>query len=83
MSFESDDIRTIGDLTRELNYSYSKVQGVVKDLDVALSAGNGRVLFYSKKDVVKELFRRHEDMLKFMGYLSPEQSYDVVTEPDA
>lgn len=83
MSFESDDLRTIGDLARELNYSYGKAQGVVKDMEPALSAGNGRLLFYSKSAVVQVLFERHKDMLTFMGYLSPEQSYDMVTQPDA
>jgi len=40
-------------------------------------------VFYNKADVVKALFAKHEVMLRFMGYLSPEQSYDIVTEQDA
>lgn len=82
-SINTEDLRTIGDLSRELGFSQPKVRALVEGVEPAISAGNGRVVFYNKADVVKALFNKHEVMLKFMGYLSPEQSYDIVTEQDA
>jgi len=82
-NIDTDDLRTVGDLSRELGWSQPKVRGIVDGIKPAIEAGNGRVVFYSKADVVSALFEKHRVMLDFMGYLSPEKSYDVVTEPDA
>jgi len=82
-SINTEDLRTVGDLSRELGFSQPKVRTLVEGITPAISAGNGRVVFYNKADVVKALFTKHEVMLRFMGYLSPEQSYDIVTDQDA
>lgn len=82
-NINTDDLRTLGDLSRELGWSRPKVLRIVEGVTPAIETGNGRVVFYDKKDVVRSLFEEHKVMLEFMGYLSPDESYDVVTEPDA
>jgi hypothetical protein len=82
-NINTDDLRTVGDLSRELGWSGPKVRTIVEGVKPAIEAGNGRVVFYNKSDVVSALFEKHKVMLQFMGYLSPEQSYDITVTPDA
>ncbi|ATW62513.1 hypothetical protein HWB39_gp23 [Streptomyces phage WRightOn] len=82
-NINTEDLRTIGDLSRELKYSSPKIRNIVAGIKPAIEAGNGRVVFYNKKDVVDALFERNKTLLQFMGYLSPEQSYDITVSPDA
>ncbi len=82
-NINTEDLRTVGDLSRELGWSQPKIRSIVDDIKPAIEAGNGRVVFYNKSDVVSALFEKHKVMLDFMGYLSPEQSYDVTVQPEA
>ncbi|UVK59151.1 terminase small subunit [Streptomyces phage JPandJE] len=81
--FNPDDLRTVGDIGKELGYSNPKIQRIVADLTPVLAIGNGRIAFYDKRDIIEVLFEENKRLLDFMGYLSPKQSYDIVTKSDA
>lgn len=81
--FDPDNLRTVGDLTQELGYSNPKINRLVADLKPVLSVGKGRIAFYDKRDIIKVLFEENRRLLDFMGYLSPDESYDISIESDA
>lgn len=78
-----DDLMTIGDINDELGYSAARINTLMRDTVPTLAIANGRIKFYTRDQVKLALFEANKAMLTFMGYLSPELSYDVVTEKDA
>ncbi len=79
----STDLKTTGDVARSLNVSIPKAKGMLEGLEPAVTAGNGRVVLWDLSSVKRHLAERNADLLSFLGYLSPEQSYDVLVEVDA
>lgn len=77
------DLKTTGDVARSLNVSIPKVKGMLDGLEPAVTAGNGRVVLWDLASVKRHLADKNADLLSFLGYLSQEESYDVLVEVDA
>lgn len=78
---DTEQVITVSDLVTELGVSIPTARGIVADLEAV--AVINRTGFYSRDDVKKELYARNEQLLKFMGYLSLSESYDVTVSTDA
>jgi hypothetical protein len=80
---KSENLVTVGDISRSLGWSQPKVRGALSGLTPDISAGNGRVVLYDITKVKQEIYNQNRDILDFLGYLSPAESYDVTVEVDA
>lgn len=78
-----DDLMTIGDINAELGYSAARINTLMRDTEPALAIANGRIKFYTRDQVKQALFEANKSVFEFIGYVSPDKSYDVVTEKDA
>jgi hypothetical protein len=76
-------ILTPTEVGEQLDWSYARVRTLLADVEPALSTAGGRFRFYSKESVVEALYAHNEKILKFMGFLPPAESYDIVTKSDA
>lgn len=77
-------LTTVADIARDLKRSAITVKDWLKDVEPALSAQNGRVLFYDVDTVRDVLYTKHEDLFSFMGYLRPAETYDTtITDAQA
>lgn len=71
------DYMSYGDVARALNTTLARAKGLLKGLDASLTVGNGRVVLFDRAEVRKHLYEAHRDVIQFIGYLSPSESYDV------
>lgn len=78
---DTEQVVTVADLVTELGVSIPTARGIVVDLKEVATIN--RTHFYDREDVKKELYARNERLLKFMGYLSLSESYDVTVSTDA
>lgn len=79
----SENLVTVGDIARSLGWSQPKVRSALSGLTPDIQAGNGRVVLYDLSRVKREIYDQNRDILDFLGYLSPEQSYDATVQVDA
>lgn len=77
----SNDYMSYGDVARELSTTAARVKGLLKGLEPSLTAGNGRVVLFSRTEVRRHLYKAHRDVILFIGYLSPDKSYDLKVDP--
>ena len=78
-----DDLLTVGEINTELGYSAARINTLMRDTEPTLALANGRIKLWTRLQVKEALFEANKTVFEFMGYLSPSESYDVVTEPDA
>lgn len=71
-----------GDVARALNTTHARAKGALAGLEPDLVVGNGRIVLFEEDSIKVHLFESNKDLITFLGYLSPDQSYDVVTPPD-
>lgn len=69
-----------GDVARALNTTLARAKGQLAGLEPDLVVGNGRIILFEEDKVKVHLAAENADLLDFLGYLSLESSYDVVTE---
>ena len=79
----AENLVTVGDVSRSLGWSQPKVRSALSGIEPDIQAGNGRVVLYDINKVKQEIYNQNRDILDFLGYLSPDQSYDVSVEVDA
>lgn len=78
-----NDFMSYGDVARELDTTLARAKGLLKGLEPSLKAGNGRVVLFSRARVQRHLYEAHRDVISFIGYLSPSESYDMKVSVDA
>lgn len=78
----SADYMSYGDVARELDTTLARAKGLLKGLEPSLRAGNGRVVLFDRQAVREALYASHKDVIQFIGYLSPNESYDVTVSVD-
>lgn len=71
---DTDRVVTVTQLVEELRVSIPTARGIVQDLSVVATIN--RTSFYDREDVKAELRARNDNLLAFLGVLSPEDSYD-------
>lgn len=71
---DTDKVVTVTQLVEELRVSIPTARGIVQDLNVVATIN--RTMFYDREDVKAELRSRNDNLLAFLGVLSPEDSYD-------
>ncbi|WNM75039.1 Terminase small subunit [Streptomyces phage Dennebes] len=71
---DTDRVVTVAQLVEELHVSIPTARGIVQDLSVVATIN--RTSFYDREDVKAELRARNDNLLAFLGVLSPEDSYD-------
>ena len=78
-----DDLMTVGEICEALGYSAARVNTLMRDTGPTLALANGRIKLWTRLQVKEALYEANKTVFEFVGYLSPSESYDVVTEPDA
>lgn len=78
----SADYMSYGDVARALNTTLARAKGLLKGLEPSLTVGNGRVVLFDRQAVREALYASHRDVIEFIGYLSPDESYDVTVSVD-
>jgi hypothetical protein len=68
-----------GDVARALNTTLARAKGMLTGLEPDIRVGNGRIVLFEEDRVKVHLAAENADLLSFLGYLSLETSYDVVT----
>lgn len=71
---DTDRVVTVTQLTEELSVSIPTARNLVDGLTVIATIN--RTSFYDREDVKAVLRERHDNLLQFLGVLSPEDSYD-------
>jgi hypothetical protein len=71
---DTEKVVTVSQLTEELKISIPTARGLVEGLEVVATIN--RTSFYDREAVKTELRARHDNLLAFLGVLSPEDSYD-------
>jgi hypothetical protein len=71
---DTDRVVTVAQLVDELRISVPTARGLVEGLGVIATIN--RTSFYDREDVKAVLRERHDNLLQFLGVLSPEDSYD-------
>jgi hypothetical protein len=71
---DTDRVVTVTQLVEELRVSIPTARGIVQDLTEVATIN--RTSFYDREDVKAELRARNDNLLAFLGVLSPEDSYD-------
>lgn len=77
-----NDYMSYGDVARSLDTTLARAKGLLKGLEPSLTVGNGRVVLFDRLEVRKHLYRAHKDVIRFIGYLSPSESYDLKVSVD-
>ena len=78
----SADYMSYGDVARALNTTLARARGLRKGLEPSLTVGTGRVVLFDRQAVREALYASHKDVIQFIGYLSPGESYDVAVSID-
>lgn len=71
---------TYGDVARALETTHARAKSLLKDVAPELVVGNGRVVMFTEKQVRDAVYSSVESELKFLGYLSQDESYDVLID---
>lgn len=71
---DTEKVVTVSQLTEELRVSVPTARSLVEGLEVVATIN--RTSFYDREAVKAELRSRHDNLLAFLGVLSPEDSYD-------
>lgn len=71
---DTDRVVTVTQLVEELRVSIPTARGIVQDLTEVATIN--RTSFYDREGVKAELRARNDNLLAFLGVLSPEDSYD-------
>ena len=78
-----EDYMSYGDVARSLNTTLARAKGMLGALEPDLKVGNGRVALFKAESVKAHLYAQNADLIAFLGYLSPTESYDPVVTVDA